>query len=95
MTDRPRAIGAGPTLVVDAATYRGTVAVVEADRVIATEAVAMRGEREERVGPGGAGEARLADCRSRDDRRRRGGDVAFVHPRIYHLASHLRDRMPV
>ena len=40
-----------PLLVIDAATYRGTVALVEADTVLAQREVAMRGEAEERLMP--------------------------------------------
>lgn len=39
------------TLALDASTYRGTVAVVSGDRLLATSEVAMRGEREERLMP--------------------------------------------
>ena len=38
-------------LVIDASTYRGTAAVIEGSRVLAERAVAMRGEREERLMP--------------------------------------------
>lgn len=51
------------TLAIDASTYRGTVAVISGDRVIATAEVAMRGEREERLMPAIAaalGEAGIA-----------------------------------
>lgn len=41
----------GLTLAIDASTYRGTVAVLAARRVVATSEVAMRGEREERLMP--------------------------------------------
>ena len=49
----------GPLLVVDAATYRGTIAVVRGTTLLAEAAVAMRGEREERLMPAVA--ATLAD----------------------------------
>ena len=39
------------TLAIDAATYGGSVAVIERDRVLAAREVAMRGEREERLMP--------------------------------------------
>ena len=39
------------TLAIDASTYRGTVAVLAGQNVIATSEVAMRGEREERLMP--------------------------------------------
>lgn len=39
------------TLALEAATYAGSVAVVEGDRVLAAFDVAMRGEREERLMP--------------------------------------------
>jgi tRNA threonylcarbamoyladenosine biosynthesis protein TsaB len=39
------------TLALDASTYRGTVAVISGDRLLATAEVAMRGEREERLMP--------------------------------------------
>jgi tRNA threonylcarbamoyladenosine biosynthesis protein TsaB len=39
------------TLAIDAATYTGSVAVVEGDRVLAECGVAMRGERSERLMP--------------------------------------------
>ena len=39
------------TLAVDASTYRGTVAVLAGECVLATAEVAMRGEREERLMP--------------------------------------------
>jgi tRNA threonylcarbamoyladenosine biosynthesis protein TsaB len=51
LTARHRAAASAPTLVVDASTYRGTVAVVHATRIIASETVAMRGEHEERMMP--------------------------------------------
>lgn len=51
----------GPLLVVDAATYRGTVAVVADATVLAQATAAMRGEREERLMPAVA--STLADCR--------------------------------
>jgi tRNA threonylcarbamoyl adenosine modification protein YeaZ len=51
LTARHRAAPPAPTLVVEASTYRGTVAVVDATRIIASEAVAMRGEHEERMMP--------------------------------------------
>ena len=41
----------GPLLVIDAATYRGTVAIVDGSRVLAEGEVQMRGEREERLMP--------------------------------------------
>jgi tRNA threonylcarbamoyladenosine biosynthesis protein TsaB len=40
-----------PSLVIDASTYRGTVAVVTADRVLAEAVVAMRGEHSEELMP--------------------------------------------
>lgn len=40
-----------PSLVIEASTYRGTVAVVTADRVLATEAVATRAEHTEELMP--------------------------------------------
>src|SRR6476469_2365331 len=46
-----RGMSAGLTLAIDASTYRGTVAVVREQRVVATSEVAMRGEREERLMP--------------------------------------------
>lgn len=39
------------TLAIDASTYRGTVAVISGDEVLAAAEVAMRGEREERLMP--------------------------------------------
>jgi tRNA threonylcarbamoyladenosine biosynthesis protein TsaB len=39
------------TLAIDAATYAGSVAVVDGDRVLAQSEVAMRGERAERLMP--------------------------------------------
>ena len=39
------------TLAIDASTYRGTVAVLDGDTLLATVEVAMRGEREERLMP--------------------------------------------
>ena len=39
------------TLAIDASTYRGTVAVLDGDTLLATAEVAMRGEREERLMP--------------------------------------------
>jgi tRNA threonylcarbamoyladenosine biosynthesis protein TsaB len=39
------------TLAVDASTYRGTVAVLTGQQILATSEVAMRGEREERLMP--------------------------------------------
>ena len=44
-------MSAALTLAIDASTYRGTVAVLSADRVLTTAEVAMRGEREERLMP--------------------------------------------
>lgn len=41
----------GPLLVIDAATYRGTVAVIDGSRVLAEGEIQMRGEREERLMP--------------------------------------------
>jgi tRNA threonylcarbamoyladenosine biosynthesis protein TsaB len=38
-------------LVIDASTYRGTAAVIDGNRILAERAVAMRGEREERLMP--------------------------------------------
>lgn len=40
-----------PSLVIEASTYRGTVAVVTADRVLAEEVVATRGEHTEEIMP--------------------------------------------
>jgi tRNA threonylcarbamoyladenosine biosynthesis protein TsaB len=40
-----------PSLVIEASTYRGTVAVVTADRVLADEVVATRGEHTEEMMP--------------------------------------------
>lgn len=57
----------GPlTLAIDASTYRGTVAVLDDERVLAAAEVAMRGEREERLMPAvaaalGAAGAAVAD----------------------------------
>ncbi len=45
----------GPVLVVDAATYRGTAALVDGSRVIAEVEVQMRGATEERMMPAVAG----------------------------------------
>jgi len=44
-------MSASLTLAIDASTYRGTVAVVDDRRVVATSEIAMRGEREERLMP--------------------------------------------
>lgn len=41
----------GPLLVLDASTYRGTVAVVSGDRVLAETETPMRGEHQERLMP--------------------------------------------
>lgn len=41
----------GPSLVIEASTYRGTVAVVTPDRVLADDVVAMRGEHTEELMP--------------------------------------------
>lgn len=52
----------GPLLVIDASTYRGTVAVVRGGEVLAEAEATMRGEREERLMPAAAatlGEAGL------------------------------------
>jgi tRNA threonylcarbamoyladenosine biosynthesis protein TsaB len=40
------------TLALDAATYDGSVAVIDGDRVLTSREVMMRGEREERLMPG-------------------------------------------
>jgi tRNA threonylcarbamoyladenosine biosynthesis protein TsaB len=50
MMDRSRAESL-PTLVIEASTYRATVAVVRGPAVLAHAPVAMRGEREERLMP--------------------------------------------
>jgi tRNA threonylcarbamoyladenosine biosynthesis protein TsaB len=50
----------GPLLVIDAATYHGTVAVVDGHSVRAQRDAMMRGESEERLMPAVA--ATLADC---------------------------------
>lgn len=44
-------MSAALTLAIDASTYRGTVAVLSGDLVVAAAEVAMRGEREERLMP--------------------------------------------
>lgn len=41
----------GPLLVIDASTYRGTVAIVDGTRVLAEREVQMRGAHEERLMP--------------------------------------------
>jgi len=55
-----------PLLVIDASTYRGTVAVVEGIRVLAEREVQMRGEREERLMPAVAEALVAAGVRSSD-----------------------------
>ena len=56
----------GPVLVIDAATYRGTAALVDGGRVIAEVEVQMRGATEERLMPAVAGLLRDAGVPVRD-----------------------------
>jgi tRNA threonylcarbamoyladenosine biosynthesis protein TsaB len=59
MMGRPSAAVA-PSLVIEASTYRATVAVVSGPTVLAHALVAMRGEREERLMPAVADALRVA-----------------------------------
>ncbi len=55
-----------PFLVMDASTYRGTVAVVDGSRVLAEREVQMRGQQEERLMPAVAETLVAAGVRSSD-----------------------------
>lgn len=72
------------TLALDAATYTGTVALMEGGRLLAEREVAMRGEKEERLMP--AVEKLLADAGVRPADLRRvacgGGPGSFTSLRI-------------
>jgi len=54
------------TLAIDASTYRGTVAVLRGERVVAEAEAAMRGEREERLMPAVADTLARAGVSPRD-----------------------------
>ncbi len=54
------------TLALDASTYRGTVAVIDGERVVAEESVAMRGADEERLMPAVASALAAAGVAPRD-----------------------------
>lgn len=72
------------TLAIDASTYRGTVALLGGDRVVATSEVAMRGEREERLMPAIAAALGRAGAAIGDVRRivAGGGPGSFTSLRI-------------
>ena len=66
----------GPLLVIDAATYRGTVAIVDGGRTLAETETPMRGEHQERLMP--AVSAVMLDARV--DSERLGGVVCGSGP---------------
>lgn len=61
-----QALDSGLTLALDASTYEGSVAVVRGGEVLAERAVAMRGEREERLMPAVAAALAEAGVSARD-----------------------------